>query len=71
MRSKRSVNGVSKTDWDRIKQEALEDVPIPYESEDGPYDPNHEQAVEDFLAQATIRRHGLEMKKVKSTKPSS
>ncbi len=67
----RSANDMSKTDWGRVKQEAAEDAPIPYELEDGPYDPNHQQAVEDFLAQATIRRHGLETKKVPFTGASS
>jgi uncharacterized protein (DUF4415 family) len=49
---------MSRTDWDRVKQEAAKGALIPYEPEDGPYDPNNEEAVEEFFTQATIRRPG-------------
>jgi hypothetical protein len=44
----------SKTDWDRVKREYDSDTPIPYDPEDGPYDPNDEAATEAYINQATI-----------------
>ena len=32
--------------------------PIPFESEDGPYDPNDAEAARTWLAQADLIRHG-------------
>ena len=41
----------SKTDWDRVL--AWKDGErIPYEPEDGPYDPNDDEAVDHFLTEA-------------------
>ena len=37
----------SKTDWDRVKREALADTPVPYDPETDLYDPNDPAAVED------------------------
>jgi hypothetical protein len=42
------------TDWDRVKREYDSDALIPYDPEDGPYDPNDDEAVEAFFNQATI-----------------
>ena len=44
----------SKTDWQRVKREYNSDAPIPYDPEDGPYDPNDEAATETYLKDATI-----------------
>jgi hypothetical protein len=44
----------SKTEWDRVKREYDSDAPIPYDPEDGPYDPNDEAAVEAYWSKATI-----------------
>lgn len=46
----------SMTDWERVRREIAEDAPIPYDPEDGPYDPNDEAAVEAYWAKATILR---------------
>lgn len=47
----------SKTDWERVLAHKDGDE-IPYEPEDGPYDPNDEKATQAFLAQADLIRHG-------------
>jgi uncharacterized protein (DUF4415 family) len=47
----------SKTDWDRVLAHKEGDR-IPYEPEDGPYDPNDAAATRTFFAQADLIRHG-------------
>lgn len=44
----------SMTDWDRVKRDYDSDVPIPYDPQDGPYDPNDEAATEAYFKEATI-----------------
>ena len=44
----------SLTDWDRVKKNIAEDAPIPYDPDDGPYDPNDDAAVDAFFDKATI-----------------
>jgi hypothetical protein len=44
----------SRTDWERVKREYDSDAPIPYDPEDGPYDPNDEAATEAYFNQAII-----------------
>ena len=41
----------SETDWKRVLAFKEGDV-IPYEPEDGPYDPNDDEAVDRFLTEA-------------------
>jgi len=44
----------SKTDWDRVRKSIATDEPIPYDAndpDDGPYDPNDEEAVERSLTE--------------------
>lgn len=48
----------SRTDWDRVKREAAVDAPIPYDPEDGPYDPNNDEAVDQYWNHARIRYRG-------------
>lgn len=48
----------SLTDWDRVRKAYESDAPIPYDPEDGPYDPNDDAAVDAYWAQATITRPG-------------
>lgn len=48
----------SMTDWERVRREIAEDAPIPYDPEDGPYDPNDDAAVDAYWAKAIIRRPG-------------
>jgi uncharacterized protein (DUF4415 family) len=45
----------SRTDWARVKA-FNEGDRIPYDPEDGPYDPNDEAATEAFFANAIITR---------------
>jgi len=47
----------SETDWDRVLS-FKEGEPIPYDPEDGPYDPNDAEATNAWLAEATLVRHG-------------
>jgi uncharacterized protein (DUF4415 family) len=47
----------SETDWDRVLA-SKEGAPIPFEPEDGPYDPNDAEAARAWLAQADLIRHG-------------
>lgn len=44
----RSSNIVSQTDWERVRKNIAEDAPIPYDPEDGPYDPNDAAAVDAY-----------------------
>lgn len=46
----------SKTDWARVKKAYDGDAPIPYDPEDGPYDPNDDAAVDAYWDQAIIVR---------------
>ena len=43
------------TDWERVKREYDAGAPIPYDQndpDDGPYDPNDDEAVDRFLTEA-------------------
>lgn len=45
----------SMTDWERVKKDYNSDAPIPYDPEDGPYDPNDDAATEAYIKKATIK----------------
>ncbi len=47
----------SKTDWKRVLS-IKESAPIPYESADGPYDPNDVKATRAFFEKADLIRGG-------------
>lgn len=47
----------SETDWERVLASKEGDA-IPYEPEDGPYDPNDAEAARAWLAQADLIRGG-------------
>lgn len=47
----------SKTNWARVLAHKEGD-PIPYEPDDGPYDPNNAAATRAFFAQADLIRRG-------------
>jgi hypothetical protein len=53
------------SDWDWVKKQAEADSPIPYDPEDGPYDPNDEAATEAFLTEAEILTGWPEQRLVK------
>jgi hypothetical protein len=45
----------SKTDWERVRRSVEMDEPVPYDAngpDDGPYDPNDDEAVARFLTEA-------------------
>jgi uncharacterized protein (DUF4415 family) len=44
------------TDWERVKREAAQGVPIAHTAADGPYDPNDAAAVAAYWQQANIKR---------------
>jgi len=49
----------SKTDVERIRKSIATDEPIPYDAndpDDGPYDPNDDDAVDRFLTEANLVR---------------
>lgn len=54
----------SETDWDRVLA-YKEGKPIPYEPEDGPYDPNDPEAARAWFAQADLIRKGKVMRQGK------
>jgi hypothetical protein len=51
-----SISGQpSKSDWERVRRSIELDEPIPYDAndpDDGPYNPNDDEAVERFLTDA-------------------
>jgi uncharacterized protein (DUF4415 family) len=53
----RETNLSSETDWDRVLTYREGDA-IPYESEDGPFDPNDAAAARAWLARADAIRSG-------------
>lgn len=44
------------TDWARVKREAAQDAPVPFDATTEPYDPNDEGTVAAYWAQATVKR---------------
>jgi hypothetical protein len=51
----------SRTDWDRVRRSITTDEPIPYDAndpDDGPYDPNDDEAVGRILTKANRARPG-------------
>jgi len=44
------------TDWERVKRDAAQDVPIAHTATDGPYDPNDAAAVSAYWQHAKVRR---------------
>lgn len=52
----KAVEGATKSDWDRVRREADRDLPVPFDPEVDPYDPNDEEAVTAYWTTATIRR---------------
>lgn len=46
----------SATDWERVKREAAQGVPIAHTAADGPYDPNDAAAVAAYWQKANIKR---------------
>jgi uncharacterized protein (DUF4415 family) len=44
------------TDWARVKREASQDAPVPFDAATEPYDPNNAEAVEAYWAKATVKR---------------
>ena len=43
------------SDWDWVKKQIANDAPVPYDAndpDDGPYDPNDDEAVDRFLTEA-------------------
>jgi len=43
------------SDWEWVKKQIATDAPVPYDAndpDDGPYDPNDDEAVDHFLTEA-------------------
>ena len=43
------------SDWEWVKKQIAADAPVPYDAndpDDGPYDPNDDEAVDRFLTEA-------------------
>lgn len=53
-----SSDHTSQTDWDRVRKNIAEDAPIPYDPEDGPYDPNDEAATEAYWNSCEVINKG-------------
>jgi len=61
----------SKTDWERLRRDIELDAPIVFDPEDEFYDPNDDEAVEEFFRTATVtvtrrRPSGVSTKRVVS-----
>jgi uncharacterized protein (DUF4415 family) len=56
-KTEKGTNLASKTDWNRVLAHKEGDA-IPYEPEDGPYDPNDAEAARAWLAKADLIREG-------------
>jgi uncharacterized protein (DUF4415 family) len=54
----------SRTDWDRVLA-YKEGEPVPYEPEDGPYDPNDAEATRAWFERADLIRKGQLVRKGK------
>lgn len=63
--SEAGKNVESKTDWERVAREYDSDAPIPYDPDDGPYDPNDDAAVDAYWNDATIIYQGKVIQKGK------
>lgn len=46
----------SKTDWDRVQQDAAAEAPLPYDPDTDLYDPNDSAQVANFFASAKVVR---------------
>lgn len=57
-------NTKSETNWERVLAVKEGDL-IPYDPEDGPYDPNDAEAASAWLAQADVIHHGKIIRKGK------
>jgi hypothetical protein len=63
----------SKTDWDRVRKSIASDEPIPYDAndpDDGPYDPNDDEAVDRFLTDANLVHPAPKVAKPRISKAS-
>lgn len=52
----KTVSKPIKTNWERVKREAVQDAPIAHTAADGPYDPNNAAALTAYWQQASIKR---------------
>ena len=46
-----------RSDWEWVRKQIADDAPVPYDAndaDDGPYDPNDDEAVDRFLTEATL-----------------
>ena len=55
----------SKTDWERVKREAEQNAPIPFDPSIDPYNPNDAQAVEAYWAGAVVKQQGVAVGRVR------
>ena len=51
-----SLKKTSKSDWEKVKQDAASDAPVAYDPETDLYDPNDPAQVEAFFATAKVVR---------------
>lgn len=63
-RTEKNSNLGSETDWDRVLAHREGDA-IPYEPEDGPYDPNDADAARAWLEKADVIRRGKVLRRGK------
>ena len=63
-RTGKNSNLGSETDWDRVLAHRERDA-IPYEPEDGPYDPNDADATRAWLEKADVIRRGKVLRRGK------
>ncbi len=64
------MNSPSKTDWQRVKQEAAAETPVAFDPTLDPYDPNDPAAVAHYWQGATIKKEGQTLGMVRRRGPN-
>jgi hypothetical protein len=53
---KKVIESIGGSDWERVKREASQDLPVTFDPETDPYAPNDAEAVREFWRAATVKR---------------
>jgi uncharacterized protein (DUF4415 family) len=53
---KKQTERPTATDWERVKRDAAQEAPVPFDADDEVYDPNDAEAVAAYWQAANVRR---------------